>query len=110
MIKPNDFVVVNNKLDKSASNTNYDGTGNRLFGNLKLLMIIFVLFKSDRTGFGDDKSPTHVKSPFFHEGLFCLGLLESWEEDELSRAITAREHELALEERRKKLGTENEND
>ena len=39
-----------------------------------------------------------------------LGLLESWEEDELSRAITAREHELALEERRKKLGTENEND
>lgn len=39
-----------------------------------------------------------------------LGLLESWEEDELSRAITAREHELVLEERRKKLGTENEND
>lgn len=39
-----------------------------------------------------------------------LRVLESWEEDELSRAITAREHELALEERRKKLGTENEND
>lgn len=39
-----------------------------------------------------------------------LGLLGSWEEDELSRVITAREHELALEERRKKFGTENEND
>ncbi len=42
--------------------------------------------------------------------LSFLGLLESCEEEELSRAITAREHELALEERRKNLGTENEND
>ena len=40
--------------------------------------------------------------------LDCLGLLESCEEEELSRAITAREHELAREERRKNLGTENE--
>lgn len=39
-----------------------------------------------------------------------LGLMESWEESELSRAITAREHELALEERGRNLGTENEND
>lgn len=37
-----------------------------------------------------------------------LGLLEGWEEDELSRAITTREHELALEEGRKGIGTENE--
>lgn len=42
--------------------------------------------------------------------LSFLGLLEDWEEAELSRTITAREHELALGERRKKLGTENEDD
>ena len=42
--------------------------------------------------------------------LSFLGLLEDWEEAELSRTITAREHELALGERRKNLGTENEDD
>lgn len=44
------------------------------------------------------------------QALQFLGILGDYEVDCLNTAITTRENELAMEERRKNIGTENEND
>lgn len=44
------------------------------------------------------------------QALQFLGLMEDYEVDQLNTAIATRESELLLKERRKNLGTENEND